>query len=100
VRRTPIFHWSDIDGDGLWIFHTIERAIERPILPHLMSVEIAQQRGQVPLKRAASARCPPGSAIAELASYLGGEGAKVLEQEELDPAVPDLSAFHEGRSNG
>jgi hypothetical protein len=51
----------------------------------------------VPPKKAASARCPTGPAIAALASYRG-EGAKFLEQEELAPAVPDLSAFLETRS--
>ncbi|MHC2332119.1 hypothetical protein ACVIW0_001408 [Bradyrhizobium sp. USDA 4454] len=45
-EQTPIFHWSDIDPDGTWIFHTIERAIGRPIRPHLMSVEIAERSGQ------------------------------------------------------
>ncbi|PDT55888.1 hypothetical protein CO678_41315 [Bradyrhizobium diazoefficiens] len=34
-EQTPIFHWSDIDPDGTWIFHTMERAVGRPILPHL-----------------------------------------------------------------
>lgn len=69
-------------------------------MAHLMNVEIAQRWGKVPPKKAASARCPPGSAIAALASYLAGEGAKILEQEELDPTMPNLSAFREGRSNG
>jgi hypothetical protein len=87
-ERTPIFHWSDIDPDGTWIFHTIERAVGRPILPHLMSVEIAERSGQVPSKKSAPARCPPDSGIASLAAYLAEEGAKILEQEELDPVLP------------
>ncbi|WP_456679836.1 Wadjet anti-phage system protein JetD domain-containing protein [Bradyrhizobium sp. USDA 3311] len=49
-EQTPIFHWSDIDPDGTWIFHTIERAVDRPIRPHLMSVEVAERLGQVPFK--------------------------------------------------
>ncbi len=57
-----------------------------------MSVEIAEQRGQVSPKKASPARCPPDSGIAGLAAYLEGEGAKILEQEELDPVLPDLSA--------
>ncbi|MFB9262231.1 Wadjet anti-phage system protein JetD domain-containing protein [Bradyrhizobium erythrophlei] len=85
---TPILHWSDIDPDGTWIFHTIERAVGRPIRPHLMSVEIAEQSGQVPQKKATPARCPPDSGIAALAAYLAEEGAKTLEQEELDPMLP------------
>jgi Uncharacterized protein conserved in bacteria C-term(DUF2220) len=99
-QDTPIFHWSDIDPDGTWIFHTIERAVGRPIRPHLMAIEIAERRGQVSPRKEGSARCPPSSGIARLAAYLAGEGGKILEQEELDPALPDLSAFREGRSNG
>jgi len=41
----PFFHWSDIDPDGTWIFRTIERAIGRPLQPHLMSPEIAERSG-------------------------------------------------------
>ncbi|ANW03200.1 Wadjet anti-phage system protein JetD domain-containing protein [Bradyrhizobium icense] len=89
---TPIFHWSDIDPDGTWIFHTIERAIGRPIRPHLMSIEIAKQSGQVPPKKAAPARCLSDSGIAALATYLAEEGAKTLEQEELDPVLPQVTA--------
>lgn len=86
---TPIFHWSDIDPDGTWIFHTIERAVGRPIRPHLMSIEIAERAGQVRPRKAAPARCPPESGIAALATYLAEEGAKTLEQEELDPVLPN-----------
>lgn len=92
VPEAPIFHWSDIDGDGTWIFRTIERSIGRPIRPHLMSIEIAERRGQVSPSRPSPARYPPDSGIADLAAYLGGEGAKILEQEELDPVLPDLAA--------
>ena len=88
-QDTPIFHWSDIDPDGTWIFHTIERAVGRPIRPHLMAIEIAERRGQVSPRKEGSARCPPSSGIARLAAYLAGEGGKILEQEELDPALPD-----------
>ncbi|WP_407185364.1 Wadjet anti-phage system protein JetD domain-containing protein [Bradyrhizobium centrosematis] len=87
-EQTPFFHWSDIDPDGTWIFHTIERAVGRPILPHLMSVEIAERFGQVPTQKSAPARCPPNSGIASLAAYLAEDGAKTLEQEELDPVLP------------
>jgi Uncharacterized protein conserved in bacteria C-term(DUF2220) len=85
---TPIFHWSDIDPDGTWIFRTIERAIGRSIRPHLMSADIAERSGRIPSAKAAPARCPPESGIAGLAVYLGGDGAKTLEQEELDPEMP------------
>ncbi|MET4384474.1 hypothetical protein ABIB73_000209 [Bradyrhizobium sp. F1.4.3] len=87
-ERTPLFHWSDIDPDGTWIFHTIERAVGRRIYPHLMNVEIAERSGHVPQRKAAPARSPPGSGIAALAAYLAKDGAKTLEQEELDPVLP------------
>ncbi|WP_407175433.1 Wadjet anti-phage system protein JetD domain-containing protein [Bradyrhizobium sp. STM 3562] len=92
-EATPIFHWSDIDPDGTWIFRTIERAVGRPIRPHLMSVEIAERSGQVPTRKSAPARCPPESGIATLAAYLAEDGAKTLEQEELDPMLPGVATL-------
>lgn len=91
-EHTPIFHWSDIDPDGTWIFQTIERAFGRSIRPHLMSVEMAERSGHVPPRKAAPARCPPDSGIAALAEYLAQDGAKTLEQEELDPVLPQIGA--------
>ncbi|MEY9753776.1 Wadjet anti-phage system protein JetD domain-containing protein [Bradyrhizobium yuanmingense] len=90
-EATPIYHWSDIDPDGTWIFRTIERAVGRPIRPHLMSVEIAERLGHVPTRKSAPARCPPESGIAALAAYLTEDGAKTLEQEELDPILPGVA---------
>lgn len=85
---TPIFHWSDIDPDGTWIFHTIERSIGRSIRPHLMSTEIAEEFGRASSTKAAPARCSSESGIAGLAAYLAGDHSKTLEQEELDPVLP------------
>jgi hypothetical protein len=87
---TPIFHWSDIDPDGTWIFRTIEQAIGRSIRPHLMTPELAEAFGNVRSTNAVPARCPPESGIARLAAYLAGADAKTLEQEELDPVLPEL----------
>jgi hypothetical protein len=89
AEGTPMFHWSDIDPDGTWIFRTVERAIGRPLRPHLMSPEIAEGFGKVPAKKAVVTRCPPESGIAELVEYLAREDAKTLEQEELDPCIPN-----------
>ncbi|MCP1737860.1 hypothetical protein ABIF65_010514 [Bradyrhizobium japonicum] len=75
-EQTPIFHWSDIDPDGTWIFHTMERAVGRPILPHLGAG--ADQK----------VRTRSNSGIASLAAYLAKDGSKILEQEELDPILP------------
>ncbi len=92
VPDTPIFHWSDIDPDGTWIFQTIERAIGRSIRPHLMSIEIAEKFGKSPSTKGTSARCPKESGIFSLAEYLTTDGAKMLEQEELDPQIPRVEA--------
>ena len=54
-----------------------------------MSAEIAEKFGKAPSIKAAPARCPPDSGISGLAAYLAAEGAKTLEQEELDPQMPD-----------
>jgi hypothetical protein len=86
--EVPFFHWSDIDPDGTWIFRTIERALQRELAPHLMSVEIAERHGRCP---AVPVRLPPEtatSAISELSAYLQRDDAKWLEQEELDPVLP------------
>jgi hypothetical protein len=85
---TPMFHWSDIDPDGARIFCTVERAIGRPLRPHLMSPEIAEKFGIVPATKATVTPCPPNSAIARLVEYLARKDAKTLEQEELDPQIP------------
>jgi Uncharacterized protein conserved in bacteria C-term(DUF2220)/Uncharacterized protein conserved in bacteria N-term (DUF3322) len=84
----PFFHWSDIDPDGTWIFRTIERALERELMPHLMSVEIAERYGRSPVDRVRPAQGTTTSAISDLSAYLQGDDAKWLEQEELDPVIP------------
>lgn len=84
----PIFHWSDIDADGTWIFRTIERAFGRTIQPHLMSPEIAEQFGTPAPGKPTLKPCPMESGIFLLTEYLLRDNAKVLEQEELDPCVP------------
>jgi hypothetical protein len=89
---TPIYHWSDIDPDGTWIFRTIEGAIGRPLRPHLMALDLAEARGTLPIKKKRLGPCPASSAIAPLVEYLRGEGAKTLEQEALTPCRPDFAA--------
>jgi hypothetical protein len=84
----PFFHWSDIDPDGTWIFRTIERTLERELIPHLMSVEIAERYGRRPVAPVKSSQGTTESAISDLSAYLQREDAKWLEQEELDPAIP------------
>jgi Uncharacterized protein conserved in bacteria C-term(DUF2220) len=84
----PVFHWSDIDPHGTWIFRTIERAVGRTLRPHLMSPDIAAQLGNAAPGRSAPIRCPRESSIFALAAYLEREDARTLEQEELDPRLP------------
>jgi hypothetical protein len=84
----PFFHWSDIDPDGTWIFRTIESVLERGLIPHLMSVEIAERYGRSPVDRTRPAQGTTISAISELSAYLQRDDAKWLEQEELDPVIP------------
>ena len=86
---TAFFHWSDIDADGTWIFRTIEHALARPLLPHLMSRELAEKYGERPT-RASQLRVGEASAsmISDLADYLVDPSAKVMEQEEIDPELP------------
>ncbi|CAL8969105.1 hypothetical protein RHODGE_RHODGE_03520 [Rhodoplanes serenus] len=89
--ETPIYHWSDIDPDGTWIFRTVERAVGRRVRPHLMTPELAQELGTPPEKLTPLPPCPPESGIGELVEYLGRPGASTLEQEELDPELPVYS---------
>ncbi|MGJ4939389.1 Wadjet anti-phage system protein JetD domain-containing protein [Bradyrhizobium sp. HKCCYLS1011] len=86
--NVPFFHWSDIDPDGTWIFRTIERIIARPLRPHLMTPELAEVFGRSPDDPSRPPRQVENTAIAALTTYLSSEGAKWLEQEELDPAMP------------
>jgi hypothetical protein len=97
----PLFHWSDIDADGTWIFRTIEKAIGRTLKPHLMSPTIAEQAGRPGNGRSDIRNCPPDSGIAALVEYLGREDAKTLEQEELDPKLPiELTETSTGSESG
>jgi hypothetical protein len=85
-----IFHWSDIDPDGTWIFRTIERAVGKPLMPHLMSAELAEKFGKSPAEAVRPSVASEGSAISPLVAYLQRDDAKWLEQEELDPVIPEL----------
>lgn len=87
-EQVPLYHWSDIDPDGTWIFRTIERAVGRTLRPHLMSPEIAEQFGKPAVAGAGLKQASRDSGIFVLSEYLGGPGAKTLEQEELDPRIP------------
>ncbi len=87
-RDVPFFHWSDIDPDGTWIFRTIERTVARDLKPHLMSADIAERFGRSPPDRIRPKVETTESAISDLVEYLQRDDAKWLEQEELDPVLP------------
>lgn len=86
--EAPFYHWSDIDPDGTWIFRTIERIVGRPLMPHLMTADLAERFGRVPEQAVRPPRQTENSAISPLVTYLQSDGAKWLEQEELDPVLP------------
>ncbi|TIP41546.1 MAG: hypothetical protein E5X69_16720, partial [Mesorhizobium sp.] len=86
----PFYHWSDIDPDGIWIFLTVERAFGRRLLPHLMTVDLAEKHGSKPDETAGRVAKAEGSVLFDLIAYLAKPGAKHLEQEELDPIIPRL----------
>lgn len=85
----PFFHWSDIDAAGAWIFHRVEIAAGRRVHPHLMDRETARRHGTAaPRKQLLAIDAQSG--IADLAAFLSSPDARVMEQEELDPAFPDM----------
>lgn len=93
AAEVPWFHWGDIDPGGLAIFNWLETNIagNRPILPHLMTREIALSHGTEPVKSdpRLSRIAKSNSAVADLATwFLNDSEARILEQEMLDPVAP------------
>jgi hypothetical protein len=56
-----------------------------------MAPDIAERWGKAPAERSSPRPCPPESGIFALSEYLAGNDAKTLEQEELDPRLPDVN---------
>jgi hypothetical protein len=54
-----------------------------------MAPELAERFGRTPDDQSRPPRAAEDTAIAALIAYLSGPGAKWLEQEELDPVVPE-----------
>lgn len=86
----PTWHWGDIDAGGVTIFRQIETRIGIRLQPHLMSFELTA--GGVPMKpdRRLASIAQSDSAIAALAMWLMGSGARKIEQESLRPQSPML----------
>jgi hypothetical protein len=83
----PFVHWGDVDPGGIRIFRYLEEVISRPIHPHLMTRELAEEFGK-PCSPDATlgSIAKTDSAVASLAEWLAyGPGTKALEQEAIDP---------------
>src|SRR5262249_21745745 len=90
---TPLYHWGDIDAGGLRIAAHLEDTFGLHVQLHQMELEFAVALGSPLQSRKGLERLAGRSGdIGELARWLGGEGAKMLEQEELDPKSPLISA--------
>ncbi len=86
----PFFHWGDIDPWGLRIFRCLEAALERPLHPHLMDRATAARGTAAAPAPGLRSLADSDSAVAGLAAFLASDAARHLEQEEIDPAPPDL----------
>lgn len=87
----PIYHWGDIDAGGIKIAYRIEHAlasIGRPLHLHLMDPVLARRHGAPTSTKNVFRIDVSGSVVAGLAAFLGSMEAHLLEQEELDPAIP------------
>lgn len=89
-RSVPFLHWGDIDPWGLRIFRHIEGLLARGLRPHLMTSHLAEAGREATPSAAMGKLAGTDSAVAGLATYLANQGARHMEQEQLDPASPDL----------
>ena len=88
-KNVPWYHWGDIDMPGLMILKKVKEATGRDVIPHLMTAQLAQERGE-------KAKTKPNiqqllgcsGEIGVLARFLNGNSAYTLEQEELEPKSP------------
>lgn len=87
----PIYHWGDIDAGGIKIAYRIESALAavgRPLHLHLMDPDLARCHGAPTSVKAVFRIDVSASVVADLSAFLGSAEAHLLEQEELDPAIP------------
>lgn len=85
--RVPFFHWSDVDGGGLEITNAL-RSLNPALRLHLMDVELAEDHGVSAEPISLSNANYAGTVLEPLARFLSTAGAKLLEQEKIDPAHP------------
>lgn len=90
----PIYHWGDIDAGGIKIAYRIERALAplgRLLHLHLMNPALARRHGAPTSAKTVFRIEVTASVVADLAIFLESPGTHLLEQEELDPALPARS---------
>lgn len=88
----PVFHWGDIDHGGIKIAYRIEQALARvgrKLELHMMSPELAARGERIAPADVFRNFSEKSSAVAGLVSYMASPDARQLEQEELDPTVPN-----------
>lgn len=100
VDDVPFFHWGDIDSGGLRIFRYLEEVIARPLRPHLMTRELAEEYGRPCAPDDALGQIAhSNSSIADLARWLAyGPNPRTLEQEALDPVAVGVPGHSAGQS--
>lgn len=81
---TRIHHWGDIDEGGLRIALHLASLVPIPVLPHLMNPALALLHG-IPGKASRKIDLLPSHPWQSLATFLGGDDARFLEQEKVDP---------------
>ncbi len=88
----PVFHWGDIDHGGIKIAYRIEQALARvgrKLELHMMSPELAARGERIAPADVFRNFSEKSSAVAGLVAYMASPDARQLEQEELDPTVPN-----------
>jgi len=84
-----IYHWGDIDEGGLKIALHLAERLPIPVVPHLMTFDLARAKGTRALK-IKSLHLPHGSPWASLAMFLEGDDSHFVEQEVVDPIPVDI----------
>ncbi|PCI41888.1 MAG: hypothetical protein COB46_02095 [Rhodospirillaceae bacterium] len=90
-NKVPFLCWGDIDLPGVHIFRVFEKSINRPLQPHMMNIELAEQFGELTEPRKSTR--DKNSLISELEKYLGCPDCKTIEQEAFNPVAPDLNSI-------
>lgn len=89
LTDVPFFHWSDIDEGGLEITKTI-MGVNPGVRPHLMSLDLVKDQGARSTSPVADDGRFAETWMAEIAAYLAVSGNLSLEQEMIDPVLPDI----------